>query len=379
MKRVLLAVTSANNGGVAKHVADLAYYINNMSNSGWEADIVLGSHNPNEMLEFYYKSAKNVFFIDNLKREAGLFDFKAFFEVNKFIRKNKTKYDMIHIHAPKAGFFFRIVCKINNIPNIYTNHIVVYRQFRSIFNTSYRLLDKLAGKCCDKVIVVTDSAKKTLIEDKTLPSHKVETIYNTMLSFDTKYEPGKNRSKMDIACNDLVFVSIMRLEHPKDPWNLIKAFENYIKENRRAKLFLLGNGPEESEIRKYVNENNLENNIFIKGYTKDVELYLSIADAFVLLTYKEGLPIAILEAMKYKLPIVASEVDGIPEQIEHSFNGYLIKDNSNISEVVNSFKSLEDSNKRKLMGQNSFIVLQKKFFLDNTYGKLLYLYDELKK
>lgn len=92
------------------------------------------------------------------------------------------------------------------------------------------------------------------------------------------------------------------------------------------RILIAGSGAEETRLREYVKQNGLQSNVEFLGWiTKEQKPSLLVkADVLVLPSYNEGLPIAILEAMSYALPIISTNVGSIAEAVQEGVNGFLI-------------------------------------------------------
>lgn len=364
-KKILLACTHAATGGVAKHVLDLALVL---KENGFKVDIATGIEYEDYMNEFI-NTADDVIKIKHLRRELSpMHDLLALQEVKKLLLV--SKYDIVHVHGPKAGFIFRELCYRLSIPVIYTHHLIVYRQFKSLLNPVYKRLELIASRHSDYIITVSNSNKEILVNDNIVDSRKVLVVYNGLVDLRPKYEKLIARAELGIPKDAFVVIYVGRLEKPKDPLTLLRAFKDISNKIPNSLLLFVGDGPLRKKI---VNENNIK----IIGFTKEVEKYLAASDVFVLTTYKEGLPISILEAMKYSLPIIATNVDGIPEQVYNGINGYLVEksDYRMISRYL--IELFEDEKKRKEMGEVSYSILKRDFDFRKNVQKIIDVYNKV--
>ncbi|QAV33754.1 Glycosyltransferase involved in cell wall bisynthesis [Fervidobacterium changbaicum] len=366
--RVLLAVTHAGFGGVAKHVIDLA---NLLREHGCKVDIATGSER-NELMQEYERVSDNVIKLKYLKRSISLLDdILVFKEVEKVLKS--SSYDIIHAHGPKAGFVFRLVAAKLSIPCVYTHHLIVYKQFKSLLNPLYKILEKIASSVGDHVIVVTKINKDILVSEKIVKPEKVSVVYNGLIDFSTKYTKKQAREKLNISPDDFVVVYVGRLEPPKDPLTLAKGFQDFCKrynDGTKKYLFFVGDGPLKAKLPN-------DGNITVTGFTNDVELYLAAADVFCLTTTKEGLPISILEAMKYSLPIVATNVDGIAEQVFQRVNGFLVKPFfwQEISHALGEIYT--NGELREKMAQESRRLSEERFDMRKNIVQILHIYRSI--
>jgi len=112
-----------------------------------------------------------------------------------------------------------------------------------------------------------------------------------------------------------------RLTREKGVWALLQAAQMLVREHPRFRLLILGDGPEEADMRRWIAEHRLEAAIDMAGYRADVETFYAQADFLIIPTdpamVAEGLPLVALEAKAFALPVVYSRSGGLPEsQVE---------------------------------------------------------------
>ncbi len=372
-KKLLLAVTHAGFGGVAKHVIDLANHIK--KDSDWEVDIACGSRK-NDLLSSYQQAANDVVVVEGLMREISpINDLKAYSNAKKIIQSGN--YDVVHAHGAKAGIIFRRAAFACKVPNIYTHHLVVYRQFKSLLNPLYRFVETVASNWCDYVVVVSKQNKNVLRMDGVVPENKLQVIYNGISELKPQYTRSNARERLGISEDTFFIVTVTRLDKPKDPLTLVKGFEKLCRDKKNCILAIVGDGSLKSDIVTEINARGLSNKVRMPGFVNDVDLYLASADVFCLATEKEGLPISILESMKYSLPVVANAVDGIPEQVKDGWNGYLIPV-GNDTDFANKIGLLYANREHGCcLGRNGNAFLLEKFMAQANYNGLIDLYDSL--
>ena len=124
-------------------------------------------------------------------------------------------------------------------------------------------------------------------------------------------------------------------------------------------------------MEERIKHNGLQEYVSFVGIRNDVESYLNKSDVFMLPSEDEGLPMAILEAMRASLPIVATNVGGIPEMLSDGSNGVMIEPNvESVCKFINDFFNYDWHN----MGINSRKLFEEKFTVDqmvDNYSKLL--------
>lgn len=125
-----------------------------------------------------------------------------------------------------------------------------------------------------------------------------------------------------LATETRVLVTIGELSQRKNHRLLVDMME----ELKDLNLILLigGDGAEYDKLKKKIMEKGLENRVFLPGYVQNVKQILAEADCYVFPSHQEGLPVAIMEAMAAGLPVVAANIRGVTDLIEHGQGGYLV-------------------------------------------------------
>jgi len=166
-----------------------------------------------------------------------------------------------------------------------------------------------------------------------------------------------NPRQLEIKERQPTMICIARLGHNKNHLRLLKVFEQLTSNIPNAILWLVGDGPNRQEYESLVSEKDMENVVFWGALPQEeiIEL-LNKAWIKVLLSEKEGLGIAFIEAQATALPCVASNVGGIPEVIENNKTGYLLDLNDldfdrKVTEAVVNL--LTNHKLRESMGKNA--------------------------
>ena len=166
----------------------------------------------------------------------------------------------------------------------------------------------------DKIVSINHLDQNDIFYCKPYLNYKIENLYNPVIIEDTKLSEMELNT-LNQKYGDYI-LSVARLEEPKDFLTLVKAFK-ILKDNNKIKynLVIVGDGPDRSKIETYIKQNNLENNIFLVGSQDDVAKFYKTAKLFVLSTESEGLGMVIIEAMKFGLPVIATDAPYGPRDI----------------------------------------------------------------
>ncbi|MFQ8704828.1 MAG: glycosyltransferase [Thomasclavelia sp.] len=267
-----------------------------------------------------------------------------FFRIVKYLKNRELKKVFKAIYSGILFFLFIPICRIKLKNYFYDNDkIIVTSPAAAIYmskdnrfileiHTKYEYFWKgsIASKL--QVKLMTDPSLvvfRTKIDAKKAKCNKYKTdyIYN--------FAGEKIIRKVNVENRIGKFIFMGRLDKNKDPIRLIKIFESVKKEGKNVKLDIYGIGELEKNIKKYIEENRLENFISLKGFTTDKTVYNNYS-AIVSASINEGLPLSILEAKRYGVPaIVLPWGDSTNEVVNNGVDGYIVKDNKEFEEKIN--------------------------------------------
>lgn len=300
-------------------------------------------------------------------------------QVFKFFRKLATdkQIKIVHIHGSHKGSFYRkyflflIAKKIFGKTVIYHMHSdnfdAVYKNSKGI----YRKLIRHFINNTDALICLAPYWKKFFLEH--FDNKNILIINNVVL------KPENSDKEKNVPFGPLKFLFLGRIGHRKGIFDIIKAInENKHLFKGRMKLYAGGDG-ETEKLKQLITEQNLEEIVEYVGWINGEEKQnlLSGSDVYILPSYSEGLPISILEAMSYKLPVISTPVGGIPEVVKEE-NGILVSP-GNISEITNAMLFfLNNPDKVKDFGNASYEMI-KPFFPEYVSVQLESLYETLLK
>lgn len=191
-----------------------------------------------------------------------------------------------------------------------------------------RLLNSFRARFSRKILVVSQEIKYQLTECLCYPKHKVVVAYHGInlkkfsLSTDEREEM---RQTLRIPHEGFVFIITSRLSEEKCIERSIEAFDLLAKQHNHAWLLILGDGNLRQELRQLAQQKVCKNRIFFLGYRDNVEKYLKAADCYVNSSDREGLSIALLEAMASGVICIATRCSGSVELIQNSQSGFLVE------------------------------------------------------
>lgn len=319
----------------------------------------------------------NLKYISSYVDGSALMKFNAFFFgfIRALIVLIKDNIDIVHIHTASRASFRRKACfyflaKIRRKKVIIHVHGAEFMLYYSNASNIEKRIIRHVLNCADKVIALSKTWKEQLQEIS--PRAQIEIVYNPVNIYLFDYSNNRKQEK---------FVNILfmgRLGKRKGVYDLIEIIPDIVKRYENVRFLICGDG-EVEKVRSIIRKNGLEKFVEVPGWVSGEEKleYYKKSSIYILPSYNEGLPISVLEAMSSSLPIVSTEVGGIPEAIEDGSNGYLIQPGDNkafkkaIMELINS-KEL-----RQKFGENSLKRAKEKFDITVFINKLISIYNQL--
>jgi glycosyltransferase involved in cell wall biosynthesis len=298
----------------------------------------------------------------------GEWDLLSVYRIYKIIKKYNIK--LVHAHTARAhtiGLFLKILK-----PDLI---LIVSR--RVDFSIRKNLASKLKyfSSKNDMFLAVSGKIREILVNDGVDPE-KVLTVYSgiDLSRFEKRVKIAQLKKEFQVEKGTILVGNVAALVDHKDQATLLKAF-SLIPSQKKIKLFILGEGELESELKALANDLHISDRVVFTGFRKDIAEFLKFFDIFVLTSKEEGLGTAVLDAMANRLPVVATNAGGIPEMIEHEKGGFIAnsKDSVRIAEYIEKLSSSPSLRKRfgKYNKENV-----SKFSIENTISKTIAVYSQ---
>lgn len=323
--------------------------------------------------------ADKIFDIPFSRSPKSTSNIKAYNILKKLI--DRENYVIIHCNTPMGGIVTRLAARKarkNGCKVFYTAHgFHFHKRASKLAWMTFYPIEKKFAKFTDKLITINH-------EDFAIASQKFhcQTFYTHGVGVDAKrYVPLSEQSEfvdickeLDLPANKKYILTVGELLPNKNQVMAIKAMRNVIREHPDVILLIAGNGPMEDTLHKFINMEGLSNNIKLIGYCTNLEKYQKIASLLIACSYREGLPLNLVEAMLAGNPIVASHNRGHDELISHGKNGFLVNpdDFESMSKFV--IQLLDDNRIMDKMGiyARSFAL---NYSSDNVKEELKIIYE----
>jgi len=205
---------------------------------------------------------------------------------------------------------------------------------------------------------------------KKFKSHRISNLEVLYLGVDTDYfKPSQTESKPDVKP---VILSVARLHKVKGLDTLIRACASLKSKNVEYRCVIAGSGDQERKLQELTTKLGLGNEIEFLGHVNhlDIKRLYQMATVFVLPSLSEGIPVAAMEAMSMGVPVVASNITGIPELIDDGVNGYLVQPGQPEQFAGKIHELLTDRKKLEAFGSNGREKVCSKFRLSENVDQL---------
>ena len=239
------------------------------------------------------------------------------------------------------------------------------------------LVDRWLKERDDLLIAECDASRGFLLEKLGYAPPKTITIRNGVDLAGwppSKIDRQKKRLELRLGGGEILIGAVGRLDRQKGFSTLIEAMARL--KGSQARCVILGDGPERSRLETLIRKHELETSVWLLGEKGDISSWLSAFDIYCLPSLWEGLPNSLLEAMALGLPVVASNVDGVPEAVTSGKDGVLLAPNDPLA-LARALRSLTgDENKRSALGAAAKAAISERFTLSRMIAEYEAAYEK---
>ena len=308
-----------------------------------------------------------------LDDSARLFNLRL---IGKIIRiLDKEKPDILHTSLFYANFFGRLAA-------LFRRPSVVIIEERSMYTEKrfYHIFcDRILSTFTDKIIVCSNSVLEFTIKQEKIKKEKFYLIYNVPDTerFDISYTKRQVRAKYGFSNESFIIGMVGSVIPKKGHRFLIDAANKLSKQIPELKILVVGDGESKQALLSKVKAFGLQDKVIFLGVREDIPALMKIMDVFVLPSLQEGFPRTLLEAMYIELPVIATNISGIPEIVVNGENGLLIPPED--SKAIESCVSIlyRDIALRNRLGHNAREAIQSNFMPKNYVDRIEGLYLKL--
>jgi glycosyltransferase involved in cell wall biosynthesis len=305
--RVVIVITLAGVGGAQSYVASLLEALTE------RYEVVVAAHGRGPLSEAVEGAGARYEELRWMRRSLGPWDLAGVLELVALFRRERP--EVAHLNSSKAGILGRLAAAICGVPvRIFTVHGWAFAAHRGLKSSLYRLADRILRPVTTAFVCPAHHEREAGIRARTCDPATSVVIPNAV---DLRRFPAAK-----LGGDPPVLVSVGRLHRPKDFLTLVRALALLARGSFRA--VIVGDGPDRPLIESAIAEAGLNGAIELTGEREDVDELLAAADLFALSSWSECFPISVLEAMAAGLPVAATAVGGVSEQVVEGETGLLV-------------------------------------------------------
>jgi glycosyltransferase involved in cell wall biosynthesis len=256
-------------------------------------------------------------------------DWTSLGHIKRLLREFKP--DVVHTHSAKGGILGRIAAHSLSVPAIvHTVHGAPFHPYQSaLARNAFQACEKYAAKRCHAMIGVADAMTDLMVDANIAPREKFTTIYSGM-DVESFLESGVHREKvrkeLGLANDDIAVGKIARLAPLKGHDSLITAAEEVLRENKRVKFILVGDGQLQESLQRRIEQAGMSDAFHFIGLVSPTRIpeLLSALDMLVHTSLREGLARCLPQSLLAGVPTIAFDVDGAREVVVSGETGELI-------------------------------------------------------
>jgi glycosyltransferase involved in cell wall biosynthesis len=186
---------------------------------------------------------------------------------------------------------------------------------------------RISSSFFDRTICVSNAVRESLVNSYRFQAKKTITIHNGVSA--SEFIPCESnraalRTRFGLGPKEFVLACVARLTAVKGIDILLLAMARVLRDGVGCKCIIVGDGPLRMQLSEQAQALGLGGHVFFVGFQEDVRPYLQGADAFVLTSHAEGLPLSIIEAMACGLPCVVTNAGGNAEAVRHTIHGIVV-------------------------------------------------------
>jgi len=379
-KKIVRIIARLNVGGPAIHTVLLS---SELEKRGYKNILVCGRVSDSEGDMTYLARDNNVapVIIPDLGREISLIkDIKAFIAIFLLLRREKP--DIVHTHTAKAGALGRLAAFCAGVPvKVHTFHGHVFDgYFNPVRVKAFLAIERILALFTDRVIAISPRIKDEIVN--TLKVVKASKCVVVSLGFDLdkfltcEEKRGAFRKELGIPQGILLIGIVGRLVPIKNHTMFLDVAKKIIdkKSGVHIKFVIIGDGERAGDLKKYVQEKGLKDDVIFTGWKKDLASVYADLDVVALTSQNEGTPVSLIEAMACAKPVVSTDVGGVSDVITHGENGFLVGsgDVESFSDKVADL--LMDREKRALFGTRGRDAVKVRYSKDRLVNDIDALY-----
>jgi len=358
-------------GGVEKLVLTLGANINKH-----RFDLILGIFVYNEATKnpLYNEAKAAGLQVEIIRINRHAYGLSQLADIYRIIAKHKP--DIIHTHGYKTNLIGLAFAKFKGIRIVTTCHGWLTSE-----NKKTNALNKLSTICLkffDNVIAVSDEMKSILINCD-VPISKIVLLRNMpAISRSSAHQEKENlRYVLNLPPKSKLIGFVGRLEKIKGCDQFVEAAALAARTLQQCHFIMVGDGSQKELLENRVKALGIGKYVHFLGYVEHTEHIFEDLDVYILPSRNEGLPLSLLEAMYFRIPIIASAVGGIPDVIRDGISGRLVPPNEPQKLALAIIEALQSYSKSENMALEAKRIVDEEFSIEKWVSRIENIYLEM--
>lgn len=365
-KKIDFLITDLAFGGAELLVVRLAA---GLQARGWQVRVI--SMMPPQAFEEELRNAGIV--VESLEMKRGIPNPAALFKLLRLLRSGRP--DVVHCHMFHANLLGRISRKPAGVPVLISTIHNMYEGARW-----RELANRYSAPLSDVTTIISRKSAERMIRVGAISRDRLKVIPNgvdTMRYYRSEAARKELRGKFN-AGDSFIWLAVGRFAEAKDHANMIRAYHHARQVRDDALLLLAGEGGMRRQAENLAEELGLTGQVKFLGVRSDIPELMSAADAYLMSSSWEGMPLVLLEAASCRLPVVATDVGGNSEVVVEGKTGFLVppKDPEKLAGAMIRLMSLSETDRQE-MGRAGREYVEEHYSLDRITDRWEELYYKL--
>lgn len=376
MSRICHVITRMNIGGAEENTLLTCL---GLLSAGHEVTLVTGlsSGAEGDLLSLYDVGRLEVVTVPELVREISpRRDLAAYARLRNLFAERG--FDVVHTHMSKAGVLGRLAASAAGVPLVFhTVHGLAFHAFQPRWkHLAYRLAERVAARCSQRIYAVAESMIRQCVEAGVAPEEKFLLVRSGMVLEDflrAERDASLGASLGLTGGDGEMVVGVMARMFPQKGYeDVLEAMPALARSFPGLRFLFLGDGDLRPELERRIGAMGLSERVILPGMVppREVCRYLPFMSVLLHLSYHEGLPRTVVQALAAGVPAIAYPVDGTPEVLEDGVNGYLVplRDTRQVAERTAAL--LRSAELRRTMGAAGRAKVREMFSVEEMVRRL---------
>jgi len=278
------------------------------------------------------------------------------------IRNNN--FDIVHTHGVRANLLGRLAARqANKKPVVTTVHSLLERDYPGFLRRQVNTVTEWATRgLTDHFIAVSQGLKAKLVSSG-VPAERVTVIYNGIVveEFSPSVEPGASRAMLGFDPAVPLVGIVARLHPVKGHQYFLEAAQSVLEQRPEVRFVVVGDGPQRAALEEMARRLGIAGQVAFTGFVSDVRALMADLDLLAISSLWEGFGLTAVEAMALGIPVVSTEVGGLPEVVLHGETGLLVPPANSAALAKSMIWMLEHPKAAVEMATKASSVVNEKF------------------